>query len=293
MRALVTGGAGFIGSNLVDQLISQNHSVVVIDNESATSNEKFYWNDSAENHKVDICNLDRIRPLFVGIDVVFHLAAVARIQPAIENPTETIHINCYGTCNVLQAARETGVKKVIYSSTSSAYGMNPPPHIETQNVDCLNPYSVSKVAGEDLCKMYTKLFGLKTVIFRYFNVYGPREPIRGEYAPVIGLFQRQAKEGIPLTVVPDGHQRRDFTHVSDVVNANILAMDQDIEPHYGEVFNIGTGTNHSVLELAAMISNKIMFIESREGESKETLADINKAQKVLQWKPNIVLEEQI
>jgi len=291
MKALVTGGAGFIGSTLVDKLIKLGYEVIVIDNESSVSNDKFYWNNKADNYKIDICDLEAIKPLFHNVNFVFHLAAMARIQLAIQNPIKTVLVNSSGTCNVLQAARDAGVEKVVYSSTSSAYGMNSAPHTETQDIDCLNPYSVSKVAGEKLCKMYTDLFDLKTVILRYFNVYGPRQPVRGAYAPVIGLFQTQVEKGLPLTIVPDGHQRRDFTHVNDVVNANICAIDEDLGSHYGEVFNIGTGRNHSVLEIAALISDNTTFIEPREGESRETLANITKANKVLKWNPKVQLED--
>ena len=141
--------------------------------------------------------------------------------------------------------------------------------------------------------MYTNLFGLKTVVFRYFNVYGERQPLKGQYAPVIGIFQRQAEEGKPLTIVPDGHQRRDFTHVSDVVQANVLASTVDLEGHYGEIFNIGTGANHSVLELAAMGSDETIFIEPRLAEARETLADITKAKTLLGWNPKVKLEDWI
>ena len=223
MKSLVTGGAGFIGSNLVDALLDMGHEVVVIDNEYSDAHDHPYWNDDADNHKYDIRDYENTRPLYDGIDYVFHLAAEARIQPAILNPIEAISINSVGTCTVLQCAREAKVKKLMYSSTSAAYGMNSQPNVETQPDDCLNPYSVSKVNGEKLCKMYTDLFGLDTVIFRYFNVYGERQPVRGQYAPVIGIFLRQLASGEILTIVGDGQQRRDFTYVKDIVNANIMA----------------------------------------------------------------------
>jgi UDP-glucose 4-epimerase len=198
-----------------------------------------------------------------------------------------------GTGTVLQCSREAGVKKVMYSSTSSAYGLvNEPPLSEDMPEDCLNPYSVSKVSGEKLCSIYTKLFGLKTVIFRYFNVYGDREPIKGPYAPVVGLFLRQHEANEPLTVVPDGTQRRDFTHVNDIVKANVLAMEKDHD-QYGEVFNVGTGTNYSVLELAAMISNNTVFIDPRKGESYITLANNKKITKVLGWSATENIEEYV
>ena len=223
MKSLVTGGAGFIGSNLVDGLLSLGHEVVVIDNEYSDAHDHFYWSDQTENHKFDIRDYEKTRPLYDGVDYVFHIAAEARIQPAILNPVGAISINSVGTCTVLQCAREAGVKKLMYSSTSAGYGMNPQPNVETQPDDCLNPYSISKVNGEKLCKMYTDLFNLDTVIFRYFNVYGERQPIRGQYAPVIGIFLRQLEVGQSLTIVGDGEQRRDFTYVKDIVNANIMA----------------------------------------------------------------------
>lgn len=293
MKSLVTGGAGFIGSHIVDKLLSLGHEVVVIDNESSTVHEHFYFNEQATYHKLDIADYQATRALYDGVDFVFHCAAESRIQPAIENPLLAIRTNTLGTGTVLQCAREAGVKKVMYSSTSSGYGrINEPPLVETMPDDCLNPYSVSKVSGEKLCSMYTKLFGLKTVIFRYFNVYGPREPLKGVYAPVVGLFLRQKKAGEPLTIVPDGTQRRDFTHVDDVVNANIFAMMIDHE-HYGEVFNIGTGKNHSVRELAAMISDQTVDIAPRIGEAYITLANNEKAKKILGWAPSRTIEKYI
>lgn len=287
MKALVTGGAGFIGSNLVDKLIKMNWKVVVIDNESAECNEKFYWNEKAENHKLDICDYEFTRKLYDEVDYVFHLAAESRLQPAIENPINAVTKNAVGTCTVLQCAREAGVKKVIYSSTSSAYGLNKYPNYETDPNDCLNPYSVSKVAGEELCKLYTNLYGLKTIIFRYFNVYGERSPTTGQYAPVLGIFLRQKNAGEPLTIVGDGEQRRDFVHVQDVVNANVMVAVSNLDDrHYGSVYNIGNGENISILEIANMISDNSIHIPPREGEARTTLACIDKAKNVFGWKPN-------
>jgi UDP-glucose 4-epimerase len=293
MKSIVTGGAGFIGSHLVDKLIELGHEVIVIDNESSTVHDHFYYNDKAIYHKNDIADYCGIRPLFEGVDFVFHLAAESRIQPAIENPLLCFQTNAYGTGVVLQCARESGVKKVIYSSTSSAYGLkNEPPLVETMPDDCLNPYSVAKVAGEKMCKMYTDLFGLPTVIFRYFNVYGPREPLKGAYAPVVGLFLRQKKAGEPMTIVGDGTQRRDFTHVVDVVDANIRAMDYNGNQH-GTVFNVGTGKNNSVLELARMIGDNVQFIPPRPAESKETLANNLKIMSQFGWGPTKNIEDYI
>ena len=293
MRFLVTGGAGFIGSHLVDILVDGNHDVVVIDNESASENENFYWNDKAENYKYDICDYNKIENLFKNIDCVFHLAAESRIQTAIKNPTKTFRVNFIGTLNVLKACKQCKVDRILYSSTSSYYGLkNNVPLIEDMDRDCLNPYSSSKVAGEDLVKMYSKLYNIRSVIFRYFNVYGERQPTKGQYAPVIGLFQKMKSEERPMTVVGDGLARRDYTHVKDVVSANVLAaMKKDLLKT--ETINIGTGTNYSVLELVDMIGGDYVHIPPREGEAKETLADISVAMNYLNWEPTIYLEDWI
>jgi UDP-glucose 4-epimerase len=294
MKVLVTGGAGFIGSNLVDRLIELKYEVIVIDNESAECNEKFYWNDKSDNYKLDICDYENTRRLYNSVDYVFHLAAESRLQPAINNPINAVTKNVVGTCTVLQCSRESGVKKVLYSSTSSAYGLNKFPNIETDPNDCLNPYSASKVAGEELCKMYTNLYGLKTIIFRYFNVYGERSPTIGQYAPVIGIFLRQFLSGESLTIVGDGHQRRDFVHVRDVVNANIMSAISNInDEHYGQVYNIGSGENISILEIAKLISSDYIHIPPRDGEARTTLACIDKFKKVFGWTPKIKLEKWI
>ena len=286
MKALVTGGAGFIGSNLVDKLIDIKWDVVVVDNESAECNEQFYWNDKANNYKLDICDYKNTRELYNGVDYVFHLAAESRLQPAIKNPINAVTKNAVGTCTVLQCAREASVKKVIYSSTSSAYGLNNYPNYETDPNDCLNPYSVSKVAGEELCKLYTNLYGLKTIIFRYFNVYGERSPTTGQYAPVIGIFLRQKYNEEILTIVGDGEQRRDFVHVQDVANANVMVALANLEENcYGQIYNIGSGENISILEIANMISNNQTHIPPRDGEARTTLACIDKAKNTFGWQP--------
>jgi UDP-glucose 4-epimerase len=293
-KSLVTGGAGFIGSNLVDRLLELGHEVVVIDNEYSDAHDHFYWNDKAQNYKYDIRDYENTRPLYDGVDYVFHIAAEARIQPAIENPIEAVSINSVGTVTVLQCAREAGVKRVMYSSTSSGYGTNQTPNIETQSDDCLNPYSVSKVNGEKLCKMYTDLFGLQTVCFRYFNVYGERQPLKGQYAPVIGIFLRQRDAGEPLTIVGDGNQRRDFTYVGDVVNANILAATKEVDNEaFGQVYNVGTGNNYSVNQISRMISDNIVNIAPRAGEARISLANNQKLSSTFGWKPTMVLEDWI
>ena len=293
-KALVTGGAGFIGSHIVDQLIDMDVEVTVVDNESSDCHDVFYWNKLANNHVVDICEYNVIESLFDNVDIVFHLAAEARIQPSIINPLQAVKTNALGTCNVLQAAREAGVSRVIYSSTSSAYGRkNNPPQNESMRKDCLTPYSVSKTCGEELCKMYYDLYGMSTVSFRYFNVYGDRQPTRGQYATVIGLFAKQKSLGQPCTIVGDGLQRRDYTHVTDVVRANILAATSDNNEISGEMFNVGTGKNYNIFDLVEMIENDHIFIPARPGEVRETLADTTKIKSLLGWQAKVDLEEWI
>jgi len=292
MISLVTGGAGFIGSNLVDYLLDKGHEVVCVDNESAECNDKFYWNPNAINVKVDVTDYKAMKNVFTGVDYVFHFAAESRLQPAIKNPIEAVYKNCVGTTTVLQCAREAGVKRLVYSSTSSGYGFNPSPNIETQPDDCLNPYSASKVAAEKFCKMYSDLYGLETVVLRYFNVFGERSPTRGQYAPVIGIFQRQKDAGEPLTIVGDGTQRRDFIYVGDVARANELAaLMPGVKDHLGEVFNVGSGVNYSVQEIADAISDNQTYIPKRDGEMETTWSNIDKVNKVIGWKPEVdVLE---
>tara|TARA_B100001059_G_scaffold99448_1_gene99032 strand:+ start:222 stop:1121 length:900 start_codon:yes stop_codon:yes gene_type:complete len=289
-KSLVTGGAGFIGSHVVDYLVYLNHDVVVVDNHSA-NNDKFYGNLRAEHVDADITDYSAMSAAMEGVDYVFHLAAESRLQPAIKNPIDAITRNCVGTTVLLQAARNACVRRFVYSSTSSGYGNNPAPSVETQPDDCLNPYSASKVAAEKFCKMYTDLYGLDTICLRYFNVFGERSPTRGQYAPVIGIFERQKESGEPLTIVGDGSQRRDFVYVRDVARANYLASIMPLKGHNGEVFNVGSGKNYSIQEIADLISPKQKYLPKREGEMETTLANIDKIRSVIGWKPEVdVLE---
>ena len=233
-----------------------------------------------------------MKNVFNKVDYVFHLAAESRLQPAINNPIGTVEKNCVGTTVMLQCAREAGVKRFIYSSTSSGYGNNSWPNNEDQPDDCLNPYSATKVAGEKFCKMYYNLYGLETVTLRYFNVFGQRSPTRGQYAPVIGIFRRQKDAGEPLTIVGTGQQRRDFVHVRDVARANYLAsimpLKRDGHDYIGEVFNVGSGKNYSIQEIADAISDNQIYIPERKGEMDTTLSDITKiGTTVIGWKPEI------
>lgn len=285
MKAIVTGGKGFIGSHVVDRLIDMWVNVHVIDNESA-NNEKFYENPKACYYKKDIC--DEIGYIFDGAKVVFHLAAESRIGPCIEDPAKAVRTNVAGTCNVLQLSRQHGVDRVVYSSTSACYGLvNKPPFTEEMPRDCLNPYTVTKMSGEDLCVMYTKLYGLDTVSLRYFNVFGDRAPAAGPYAPVSGIFLRQHASNQAMTIVGDGMQRRDFVHVSDIVDANIAAALTENKEAMGEVFNVGSGSNCSILDVALLIGGKYEFVPARPGEARNTLADISKLRSILNCHPKV------
>ena len=301
MKALVTGGLGFIGSHIVDRLINDGHEVVVIDNESRSS-KKFYYNPHAEYAWYDVADYRHIEPLFKGVDYVFHLAAETQIQTTINSPDVCVRTNVAGTCNVLQAAKENNVKRVVFSTTSAIYGEKDAISTSTGIIDlgrneqedifpnCLNPYSLSKSFGEDLCTMYLNLYGLETVMLRYFNVYGDRQPSTGSYAPVIGIFKKQVNSGEPMTVIGDGLQTRDYVHVSDVVEANMKAASAYCS---GEIFNIGTGKQTSVLDLANMIGKVKTHLPERKAEIKHSKANISKAKHLLDWTPKVKLEDWI
>lgn len=287
MKCIVTGGSGFIGSNLVDRLINDGHQVVVIDNESSESNDTFYRNNQATYYKRDIADYEAVRPLFDGVHWVFHLAAESRIGPCIENPLLAVRTNVQGTSVMLQCAREVDVKRFVFSSTSSIYGLNQAPNSESDQSDCLNPYSATKLCAEEMCKVYHKLYGLRVVILRYFNVFGDREPTRGQFAPVTSRFMKQKADGLPLTVVGNGNQRRDFIHVSDVVEMNIKVATAERSSAFGQVVNVGTGINYSVLQLARMISDTVTFVDARSGEAFETKADMKRARDWFWFDPEI------
>ncbi len=285
MRVIVTGGCGFIGSHIVDRLIEFNCQVLVIDDLSASENEKFYFNEKAEYHKIDICEKDKIEDLFRDVDYVFHLAAESRIQPAIKNPSRAYNVNVIGTLNILELSRKYNIKRVMYSSTSSVYGLtNQLPTSENVSIDCLNPYAHSKYIGEELFRQYWKEYKIDSVIFRYFNVFGERSPIKGQYAPVVGIFLNQLKNNMDLTIVGDGFKKRDFIYVGDIVTANIDAMNYDGKLE-SKTINIGSGGNITIKEIANLISNNQVHIDYRPGEAENTLADIKIAKDLLNFNP--------
>ena len=283
-KAIVTGGAGFIGSNLVDKLIDMGVEVHVIDDLS-TGFEKNI-NPKATFHKMDI---SKINPEgwygeFKDTDVIFHTAALARVQPSIEDPIPFDSVNIGGTLRMLMLAHNLGVKRFIYSASSSCYGNNKNfPTPETESTNPLSPYGLQKYVGEQYCKMFSEVYNLDTVSLRYFNVYGERMSLEGAYKLAIPIFANQILNGKPLTINNDGEQRRDFTYVGDVVNANILAATNP-EDLKGEAFNIGNGDNYSVNELADMLGGEKSY-GNKVIEPFQTLADNSKAKNILNWNP--------
>ncbi len=290
IKVVVTGGAGFIGSNLVDALVEKGFDVHIIDDLSGGKKENI--NPKATFHKADIRNIDEIKPLVKDTEYVFHLAALPRVQYSIEHPLETDLVNVGGTRNLLIASAEANVKKFIYSASSSAYGDQPKmPLKEDMTPMPKSPYGLQKYAGEVYAKVWSEVYKLPTVSLRYFNVYGPRASAEGSYPLVIAKFLKQKKEGKPMTITGDGKNTRDYTHVRDVVAANILAMESE-KVGRGEVINIGRGKNQSVNKIAELIEGPVEHIDARL-EPHDTLADNSLAKKLLGWEPQVSIEDGI
>ena len=291
MKYGVVGGAGFIGSRIVDKLVEQNHEVVIIDNLSTGKMENV--NPKASVEYIDISNVNEcpnMVEIMSGADALFLLAAKARVQPSIENPVEYETNNTIGTLNVLKCASDAGVRRVVYSASSSAYGNTEKlPSVESDPINPMSPYGAQKYYGEVMCKMFSEVYGLETVSLRYFNIYGERQNVGGAYAMVIGIFADQKLRGEVMTINGDGEQRRDFTYVGDVVNANILAS-QSEKVGKGEVINIGNGDNRSINDIADMIGGDRVNVDPVI-EPKATLADNSKAEKLLGWKPTQNIED--
>lgn len=289
-KVIITGGAGFIGSHLADALVEHGFDVHVVDTMVAGKHEHIH--PEAVHHNIDIRDYDALVSVSRGATYVFHAAALPRVQPSIQDPRTTHDVNVNGTLNVLLAARDAGVKRVIYSASSSAYGdQEMLPLHEDMEARPMSPYGLQKYIGELYCRLFSQVYGMETVSLRYFNVYGPRASSEGAYALAIARFLEQKKRGQPLTIVPDGTQSRDFTHVRDVVRANTLAAES---PYVGkgEVINIGGGKPYSVLAIADLVGGPRVFIEPRL-EPKTTAADITKARELLSWVPQIKFEDGI
>lgn len=288
MKTLVTGGAGFIGSHLVDALVSKGHDVAVVDNFSTGKRENL--NPKAIVFECDIRNWQEMQPAFSGIDYVFHCAALPRVPFSFKMPVLTHSVNVDGTLNVLALSLAAKVKKVIYSGSSSVYGnQRVLPLKEDMPVWPLSPYGLQKYVGERSCEFFHVAHGLKTVSLRYFNVYGPRQ---ADDSPVIGVFLKAAKAMKTSIIDGDGQQSRDFTHVSDVVRANILAMESE-RVGEGEIINVGFGRSHGINQVARMIGGSYRPGPERPGDVRHTLADRSKAKRLLGWEPKVSLAEGI
>ncbi len=290
---VVTGGAGFIGSNLVQQLLKDGHQVRVFDNFSAGRFPN-RLHAGAEYVEGDIRDRRSTAKVMEGTTGVFHTAAVPRVPYSVEHPDETNEHNITGTLNVLLAARDAGVRRVVFSSSSSIYGGSDDSGklMETLCPRPLSPYALQKLTGEHYCRLFNELYRLETIALRYFNVYGPYLDPQGAYALVVGKFLKQRSENQPLTICGDGEYFRDYTHVSDVVRANILAMTSQ-HVGKGEAINIGFGHAHSVNELARLIGGPVAPIPPRPGDARRSEADNSLAVRLLNWQPTISLEEGI
>ena len=288
MKILVTGGAGFIGSNLIDKLVQLGHGVIVLDNLSTGRLSNL---DKVKN-KIKILNVDITKELldnhFKNVDQVFHLAGIADIVPSIINPKNYFDANLRGTLNVIEASRKAQVKKFIYAASASCYGIpNEYPTNEKSKIDTQYPYALTKFMGEQIVIHWAKVYKMPNVSLRFFNVYGPRSRTTGAYGAMFGIFLAQKLASKPLTIVGDGNQTRDFIHVYDLVGAIILAAQKTKNC---EIYNLAGGKEVSVNYIADIISDKKVYIPKRPGEPDRSLADISKIKSELNWEPKISID---
>jgi nucleoside-diphosphate-sugar epimerase len=288
MKFIVTGGAGFIGSHLTDALVAQGHDVVVVDNLYAGKKENV--NRKAKLKKVDIRKYEKLLPIFQGADGVFHLAAIPRVPVSVINPLETSEVNIQGTLNVFWAAKNAGVKRVVYASSSSVYGNQKTlPLVETMIPKPVSPYALQKHVGEEFARLFKELYGFPIVSLRFFNVYGPRVNLDSEYSLVIGKFLKQRMDGKPLTIFGDGNQSRGFSFVTDVAAANIAAM-MSQKVSGSEVINVGSTSAVTVNRIAELIGGERQYFPPRAGDILHTKADLTKAKELLGWEPKVGFE---
>ena len=292
MKALVTGGCGFIGSHIVEKLLNMNCEVTVIDNLSTGRLENlkdFKENNNLKIVTADICDYEQISPYFKDIDWVFHMAALADIVPSIQMPEHYFRSNVNGTFSVLQAARNANVKKFLYTASSSCYGIpDSYPTSENAAIRPQYPYALTKNLGEQLAMHWAQVYKLSVISLRLFNVYGTRSRTSGTYGAVFGVFLAQKLAGKPFTIVGDGNQTRDFTYVTDIADAFITAAKSNIS---GEIFNVGSGGTYSVNRLTELLGGEKVYIPKRPGEPDCTFADITKIKNILNWNPEITFEE--
>lgn len=285
---LVTGGGGFIGSHLVEALVQRGNHVRTVDNFTTGSRERVH--PSAELIEADIAERGSIAHTFQGVDCVFHTAALPRVPLSIENPLDTHIVNVVGTINILLSARAAGVRRVVFSGSSSVYGdQSHMPLDEGMTPNPRSPYALQKLTAEQYTRLFHHLYGMQTLTLRYFNVFGPRMAKEGAYLTVMSAFLQARRAGRPLTIDGDGEQTRDFTHVRDVVRANLLAMECDIAD--GRALNIGQGRSVSVNWIAARIGGPKIFRPARPGDVRHTLADHSMAERLLGWRPQVSTEQ--
>src|SRR5210317_2411940 len=274
MNIMVTGGAGFVGTNLIKRLLKDGHKVVSLDNYSTGKKEN--EQEGCTYYDCDIRDVVDFSYFMEKPDVIYHLGALARIQPSFKNPANTLEVGILGTMNILEWVRELENKpRMIFAGSSSVHSGK-----------MKNPYTLSKVVADDLCLLYKKIYGVPTSICRFYNVYGPHQLTEGEYCTVLGIFQKQFKEGVELTITGDGEQRRDFTHVFDIVDGFIKAG-ENIDKSNGETFELGRGENFSINVIAQSFDCGYTYIPERKGEMRETLCTDMKARELLGWKPTI------
>ena len=292
MRTLVTGGAGFIGSHLVERLLADGHAVTVLDTFATGRRDNLSHLGSPSNlqlHEVDVADTDRVRPHAEGIDWIFHLGALADIVPSIQRPGDYYRANVAGTMNMIEAARQAGVKRFVYVASSSCYGIpDQCPTPEEAPFRPQYPYALTKLLGEQLVLHWAKVYKLPAVSLRFFNVYGPRARTSGSYGAVFGTFLAQKLAGQPMTVVGDGSQRRDFTFVTDVVEALVRAAKSEV---MGEALNVGSGQAYSINHLVRLLGGPVVHIPKRPGEPDCTWADITKIRQRLGWEPRVSFED--
>ena len=292
-RSVVTGGAGFIGSNLVDHLVRIDHKVSVLDNfvSGKKANLAHHKKKDVKIIRVDISKSKNLDKYFKKVDYVFHLAGLAEIIPSIKNPKKYFNTNVLGTLKVVEAAKRAGVKKLIYAASSSCYGSPKNlPTSEKEKIDIKHPYGLTKFLGEQLVLKYATNFNMPNISFRFFNVYGPRLNMSGQYSAVFGNFLKQKKNNKPLTIVGDGKQTRDFIHVDDLTNAFIKVAKSRL---VNKIYNLGSGKEITINKIANLFGGKKTFIPKRPREPKRSLANISKIKKDINWKPTITIQEGI
>ena len=292
-KSIITGGAGFIGSNLTDHLVRIGHKVIILDNfvSGKKNNLAHHKKKDVKIVKLDISKSKNLDRYFKGVDYIFHLEGLAEIIPSIKNPKQYFDNNVIGSLNVVEAAKKAKIKKLIYAASSSCYGTPKSfPTSEKDKIDLKHPYAVTKFMGEELIMKYASIFNMPNISFRFFNVYGPRLNTSGQYSAVIGNFLSQMRKKKPLTIVGNGKQTRDFIHVDDLANAFIKVIKSK---SVNKIYNLGSGKRTSINTIAKIFGGKKKFIPIRPGEPKNSLANISKIKKEINWKPKITIEEGI